>query len=191
MVLMDNRSVILNCALELFAARGYDAVGVQEIAETAGVTKPTLYHYFGSKLGLLKTLVQTYHEPFEQAVEQAAHYEGDLPYTLEKVGSVFFEFARRNPVYCRLQLAFNLSPRGSEAWRVMTDWNERQHQQIEGIFRAAVQQHGNMRGRQRLYAAVFIGLLNTCIGLWLNGFIELDEGLLQSALRQFQHGIYS
>ena len=43
---MDNREKILNCALELFHARGYDAVGVQEIAETAGVTKPTLYYYF-------------------------------------------------------------------------------------------------------------------------------------------------
>ena len=50
---MDNREKILNCALELFHARGYDAVGVQEIAETAGVTKPTLYYYFRNKRGLM------------------------------------------------------------------------------------------------------------------------------------------
>lgn len=54
---MDNREKILNCALELFHARGYDAVGVQEIAETAGVTKPTLYYYFGNKRGLLEALL--------------------------------------------------------------------------------------------------------------------------------------
>ena len=53
---MDNRAEILNAALDLFHARGYDAVGVQEIVERAGVTKPTLY-YFGSKLGLLKSLL--------------------------------------------------------------------------------------------------------------------------------------
>ena len=51
---MDNRELLLNTALELFHAKGYDAVGVQEIVEKAGVTKPTLYYYFGSKLGLLK-----------------------------------------------------------------------------------------------------------------------------------------
>ena len=73
---MNNRITILNCALELFAARGYDAVGVQEIAEGAGITKPTLYHYFGSKQGLLKTLVDGYAEPFYQAVSQAADYHG-------------------------------------------------------------------------------------------------------------------
>ena len=47
---MDNRAEILNAALDLFHARGYDAVGVQEIVDRAGVTKPTLYYYFGSKL---------------------------------------------------------------------------------------------------------------------------------------------
>ena len=56
-VLMDNRSKILSCALKLFSARGYDAVGVQEIVDAAGITKPTLYHYFGSKRGLLETLL--------------------------------------------------------------------------------------------------------------------------------------
>ena len=50
---MDNRERILQCALELFYAKGYDAVGVQEIAQKAGITKPTLYYYFGSKYGLI------------------------------------------------------------------------------------------------------------------------------------------
>ena len=46
---MDNRKMILETALDLFYARGYDAVGVQEVAERSGVTKPTLYYYFKSK----------------------------------------------------------------------------------------------------------------------------------------------
>ena len=41
---MDNRELLLNTALELFHAKGYDAVGVQEIVDRAGVTKPTLYY---------------------------------------------------------------------------------------------------------------------------------------------------
>ena len=49
---MDNRETILETALDLFYTRGYDAVGVQEIAERSGVTKPTLYYYFKSKYGL-------------------------------------------------------------------------------------------------------------------------------------------
>lgn len=37
---MDNRQLIIEKALELFCARGNDAVGVQEIAEQSGITKP-------------------------------------------------------------------------------------------------------------------------------------------------------
>lgn len=33
---MDNRSILLQCAKEHFYAKGYDAVGVQEIVDRAG-----------------------------------------------------------------------------------------------------------------------------------------------------------
>ena len=55
---MENREKLLSCALDLFYARGYDAVGIQEIVDAAGVTKPTMYYYFGSKKGLLEDLIQ-------------------------------------------------------------------------------------------------------------------------------------
>jgi TetR/AcrR family transcriptional regulator len=55
---MDNRNNLLDHALNLFAERGYEAVGVQEVVETAGVTKPTLYHFFANKRGLLDALLE-------------------------------------------------------------------------------------------------------------------------------------
>ena len=53
----DTRAELLDRALDLFAAYGYDGVGVQQICSAAGVTKPTLYHHFGSKRGLLEALI--------------------------------------------------------------------------------------------------------------------------------------
>lgn len=44
---------LLAAATRLFAERGYDRTSVQEIVESAGVTKGALYHYFGSKDDLL------------------------------------------------------------------------------------------------------------------------------------------
>ena len=73
--MIDNRKVILDCALELFAIRGYDAVGVQEIVDAAGITKPTLYHYFGSKHGLLEEVLSEHFGSLNKEVEEAAQYE--------------------------------------------------------------------------------------------------------------------
>lgn len=50
------KAKLLLVALTHFAARGYDGVQVREVAEEAGVSKPTLYYHFGSKEGLFRQL---------------------------------------------------------------------------------------------------------------------------------------
>ena len=49
---------ILQKALELFSEKGYDATSVREICEAAGITKPTLYHFYGSKEGVYRAIVE-------------------------------------------------------------------------------------------------------------------------------------
>ena len=48
----DRMEQMLDTAHELFADRGYAAVTMDEIATAAGITKPLIYNYFGSKEGL-------------------------------------------------------------------------------------------------------------------------------------------
>ncbi|WP_117212826.1 TetR/AcrR family transcriptional regulator [Allorhizocola rhizosphaerae] len=50
------RARILDAALDLFADKGFDATGVQEIVVRAGVTKGALYHHFTSKEDILFSL---------------------------------------------------------------------------------------------------------------------------------------
>jgi TetR/AcrR family transcriptional regulator len=188
---LDNRETILECALRLFAERGYDAVVVQEIVEAAGITKPTLYHYFGSKRGLLDALLQAHFSVLRSRVEIAADYRGDLPLTLSRVVSAFFALARERPAFFRLQLALWFAPPHSEAWQAVAPWHTQQQALLETLFAHAVNDHGNMRGRQRAYAATLLGMIHTYIGLALNSYVELDEPLVQQAVHQFQHGIYS
>ncbi len=63
----DTRKKILDQALELFAARGYDAVSVGEIAEAVGIKAPSLYNHFPSKQAIFDALVAS----------TAARYEAD------------------------------------------------------------------------------------------------------------------
>ena len=49
---------ILEAAGRLFAARGYHAASMEEIAAQAGVTKPLVYAYFGSKEDLYVAYIE-------------------------------------------------------------------------------------------------------------------------------------
>lgn len=188
---MDNRGQILNQALELFAARGYEGVGVQEICTAAGVTKPTLYHYFGSKRGLLATLLEERTATLLARLAAATAYAGDLPVSLARVAEEYFAFASAEPTLCRLLLALWFHVPTSEAFAVVHRLNTAQHQLVEALFVQAASDHGNMRGRQRIFAATLLGVLNTYIALALNGSLQLGPAEVQQAVRQFSHGIYS
>ncbi len=52
------REAVLVAAAGLMARRGYDGMSLAELAEALGVTKPTLYHYVGSKEQLFAEIVE-------------------------------------------------------------------------------------------------------------------------------------
>jgi AcrR family transcriptional regulator len=51
---IDKRQAILTAAFTVFARRGYGQAGVQEIAEEAGVAKPTVYNHLSDKENLFR-----------------------------------------------------------------------------------------------------------------------------------------
>lgn len=188
---MDNRKKILEVALNLFSLRGYDAVGIQEITEAAGITKPTMYHYFGSKKGLLEIILEENFNELLRDLRDSVIYDGDLPLTLEKTVRVFFAFASKNQTFYRMQLAIFFASSESEAMKAVAPYNERIFKLLEKLFLQASNDHGNMKGRHIRYAVTFLGMINNYIGLSINGFFKLDENTIRDAVHQFSHGIYS
>src|SRR3954464_11376822 len=53
-----SRARILALAREEFATRGFNAARLQDIAERAGLTHPTLLYHFGSKEGLYSAVIE-------------------------------------------------------------------------------------------------------------------------------------
>ena len=61
------RNQVVDKAAELFDAAGYHNTGVADIAAAAGISKPTLYHYFAGKDEILFWI----HEDFmEKLIER-------------------------------------------------------------------------------------------------------------------------
>lgn len=191
---MDNREKILQCALELFYARGYDAVGVQEIADKAGVTKPTMYYYFGSKYGLLEALVNEKLSNLNTAMHQAADYHGNVPGTLYRMASQLIDLANENRKMYVLMMALYYSAKENEAYRAIRPLITELYGIIVRFFEDATPQLGNIRGRQEQFAMGFLGILNQYI-LWMCEKTEegcvVEEEKKHSLVNQFMYGIFT
>lgn len=61
---MDKRQQLIQTAFELFYQHGIHAVGINQILQTAGVAKKTLYNHFASKDELIQAVVDYRDENF-------------------------------------------------------------------------------------------------------------------------------
>lgn len=188
---MDTPTRLLDQALELFAARGYDAVGVQEIVVSSEVTKPTLYHHFGNKQGVFEAVISRDANPLLGQLKEATVYRSDLPRNLHHVVDTYLRFATGQPNFYRLLTSCYLAPPESEPYRIAKPVHEKQHALVEAMFEHASFDHGNMRGRARRYAHSFIGLINTYLMLVLAGEVEVGDQLKYDIVHQFSYGIYT
>jgi predicted DNA-binding transcriptional regulator YafY/AcrR family transcriptional regulator len=76
----ETRRLILQAAAELFAARGYEAVTIREIARAAKRSHTTVYTYFADKEALLHELSAPPLESLKQRLEEIlARGAGPLP----------------------------------------------------------------------------------------------------------------
>lgn len=86
------RRRILDAAYTLFYRRGYARVGVDAVAEQAGVTKRTLYDHFPSKDELLAAVFELHHE---LALKQIERWGGRASgNAAEMIDALFADLAR-------------------------------------------------------------------------------------------------
>jgi AcrR family transcriptional regulator len=74
----SSRAVILQAALDLFQERGYEATTMRAIADRAGVSLGSSYHYFPSKEHLVLEFYRHTHELHAQAIRPLLSRERDL-----------------------------------------------------------------------------------------------------------------
>ncbi len=188
---MDNKKNILEKSLHLFSLRGYDAVGVQEICNECSITKPTLYHYFGSKMGLMEAIFDFFYPPFIQKIKSAAEYHNDIIINLESLTQTFFMLQKEQPVFTRFSLGSSFAPVESDIHTTQKKYTSRISDLIKELFSQAVSDHGNMRGKENLLAMSFVGLIQSYCVFALNNEIELDDLIVRAVVKQFMHGIFS
>lgn len=109
----DNPAVrerVLIAALRLFTSKGYAATTVREIVAAAGVTKPVLYYYFGSKEGLYLEIMGGISQTFEQRLTELQRSVGTVRERLLSFFSGIFTGAHENLQAVRLAYSIFYGP---------------------------------------------------------------------------------
>lgn len=70
---LERESQILAVASESFGTDGFAAANIQAIAEAAGISKPLIYNYFGSKDGLYLACLERTGDILAEEIERVAH----------------------------------------------------------------------------------------------------------------------
>ena len=104
---------ILQQALELFSRKGYEATSVREICEAAEISKPTLYHFYGSKEGVYRAIVDGTLDAFRSTMVAAVESPGPPAERLKRVARLHLARARENDQLFRFILALIHNPASS------------------------------------------------------------------------------
>ncbi|MFD9463844.1 TetR/AcrR family transcriptional regulator [Streptomyces sp. NPDC060027] len=86
----ERRQQLIGVALELFSRRSPDEVSIDEIASTAGISRPLVYHYFPGKLSLYEAALQRAADDLAGRFVESR--EGPLGARLLRVMRRFFDF---------------------------------------------------------------------------------------------------
>lgn len=95
------RQRLLSAAAELFSASPGEDIPLRAICERAGVKPPTLYHYFGSKEGVVNAVVEYGFDAYLRE-KQAQESTGDPIEDIRSGWDTHVAFGRSNPAFYAL-----------------------------------------------------------------------------------------
>jgi AcrR family transcriptional regulator len=175
------RAQLLVAARDVFAAHGYHAAAMDDIAERAGVSKPVLYQHFPGKLELYRALLTTYADELVDRVQQAIGGTIDNQERVDAAVAAYFDFvAGEGQAY---RLIFESDLRGEpEAAAVVETALTRC---IDIVAEAVTTDAGLDTPRARMLAVGLVGLSQVAAQYWLDSdqAVPRDEAVaLMSSL---------
>lgn len=139
---------ILESALTLFSEKGYDGVGVDLIAENAGIKGPSLYKHFKGKEDILDSLIERV-ESYYQDNFGSVNNPGKTPSSMEELITLSLkriEFTLHDPVVKKVRRMLTMEQfRNHRIALLTTKYNIDSVQEIYHQIFQAMMDNGIMR----------------------------------------------
>ncbi|MFD6098569.1 TetR/AcrR family transcriptional regulator [Nocardiopsis flavescens] len=115
----EKRTAIIEAATGLFLEKGYDGASLARIAESAGVSKATLFKRFPTKAALFDAIVTEYWRP--GGGERPEPDPGDLRAGLTGIGNGYADLLTRPGMVSLYRIVIAEAPRFPELGRAQFD----------------------------------------------------------------------
>ena len=154
------RAELVGVATRLFAAKGFEAASLQDVADDFGVLKGSLFHYIVSKDELLAEIIEGVYEDAAREVWSIAGQEGRAVDRLRRVITAYVVFMSRHLDEVTVWLRdFNSLPDARR--RALRAREDQDRHRLEGLI-ADAQLEGSLRAdiEPRLAALALLGAMN-------------------------------
>jgi AcrR family transcriptional regulator len=111
------RAALVSAGRELFAERGYAAVGTEEVVQRAGVTRGALYHHFRDKRDLFRAVYEQVEQEVVESVAAQMSAASQDPWEVLANGTRAFLDACSDPALMRIGLLDGPAVLGWGEWR--------------------------------------------------------------------------
>ncbi len=201
----DTKQRILDKALELFSAQGYDSVSVGEIAKAVGIKAPSLYNHFPSKQAIFDAILESTAAQYEADTDRInIHVQNaaqDIPvFTEITAGALFeklrqiFEYSLHNETISRFRRMMTIEQFRSPELAALYSrrYVERVLDYHAGIFRALIAAGEIIAEDPDTLAMMYVAPVLTLIGICDRQPERESECLekLQNHVRLFFHMVH-
>ncbi|MFT3872727.1 MAG: TetR/AcrR family transcriptional regulator [Nocardioides sp.] len=177
----ERRAQLLQSALEVFAAQGYHAAAMDDIADRAGVSKPVLYQHFPGKLDLYLALLDASCDTVIDQCRKALASTTDNKQRVAATMAAFYEYVASDTGAFRLVFESDLT--NEPAVREHVD---RVTAQCADMIAAVIHEDtGLPQEASRLLAVSLVGMGQVSARFWLaerSGIPRADAAALVAGL---------
>jgi len=113
---LRSRALVLDAAEKLMAEQGYEAVTIQAVVQEAGIPISSVYHYYGSKNGILLAVMERGAERFFDALPTVERAGRDPePFLTDWLRQVVRTLERHSDFLTLVVVMATVPPAGDEA----------------------------------------------------------------------------